>query len=317
MTFSFDVLCVGFACYDLTFSIDHHLGPDEKGQATALTGCGGGLAANAAVTAARLGYRTAFAGYLGDDLYGSEHLREFHASGVDTSLVLRGGPPTPLSAILVKPDGARTLVNYREELPQLAANAVDLAVNPVGALLFDGHQLPLAVPLIQCARALGIPTVLDADSVNDGCTALMGLVEFLVTSERFGRQFTGCEDGLEAAIALNGYAPSVVVTAGERGLVWHNRADSRFGPGQDWFPAFSVEAVDTTGAGDAFHGAFAAGLAGGMGWENLLRYASAVGALCCTKYGARIGIPTGAEVAAFLEANDTKTQRHEENKDKR
>ena len=55
MTSAFDVLCVGFACYDLTFSIDHHLGPDEKGRATELIGCGGGLAANAAVTAARLG----------------------------------------------------------------------------------------------------------------------------------------------------------------------------------------------------------------------------------------------------------------------
>ncbi|MBI3958363.1 MAG: carbohydrate kinase [Chloroflexi bacterium] len=300
MTPSFDVLCVGFACYDLTFSVDHHLGPDEKGKATALTGCGGGLAANAAVTAARLGSRTAFAGYLGNDLYGSEHLREFHESGVDTSLVLRGIPPTPLSAILVKPDGARALVNYREELPTLGPEAIDLAFNPPGAILFDGHQLPLAVPLIQRAKALGIPTVLDADSVNDGTTALMGLVEFLVTSERFGRQFAGHDDSLETAVSLSSYAPSVVVTAGERGLAWRNRADSRFGPGQGWFPPFAVEVVDTTGAGDAFHGAFAAGLSAGMGWEELLRYASAVGALCCTKYGARIGIPTGEEVAAFL-----------------
>lgn len=301
MTSVFDLLCVGFACYDLTFSVNRHLGPDEKGSATGLIGCGGGLAANAAVTAARLGYSTAFAGYLGNDLYGDAHLTEFHESGVDTSLVLRGDPPTSLSAILVKPDGARTLVNYREELPQLAADAVDLTKTRVGALLFDGHQRELAIPLLAQARAMGIPTVLDADSVNEGTTALMGLVEFLVTSERFGQQFTGCKDSLDAAVALSNYAPTVVVTAGERGLAWHSRADGRFGPGQGWFPAFAVEAVDTTGAGDAFHGAFAAGLSAGMGWEELLRYASGVGALCCTKYGARIGIPTGAEVAAFLQ----------------
>jgi len=297
---AFDVLCVGFACYDLTFSVDHHLGADEKGRANALISCGGGLAANAAVTAARLGHRTAFAGYLGNDLYGNEHLMEFHESGVDTSLVLRGDPPTSLSAILVKPDGARTLVNYREELPQLAPTAVDLTTTQVGALLFDGHQRELAIPLLAQARQMNIPTVLDADSVNDGTTALMGLVEFLVTSERFARQYTGCADSLGAAAALRSYAPTVVVTAGGRGLAWHARADSRFGPGEGWFPAFPVEAVDTTGAGDAFHGAFAAGLAAGMDWEELLGYASAVGALCCTKYGARIGIPTGAETAAFL-----------------
>lgn len=300
MTSRFDLLCVGFACYDLTFSVDHHLGADEKGRATGLIGCGGGLAANAAVTAARLGYRTAFAGYLGNDLYGDAHLAEFHESGVDTSLVLRGDPPTSLSAILVKPDGARTLVNYREELPLLAATAVDLRTTTVGALLFDGHQRELAIPLLVQSRQMGIPTVLDADSVNDGTTALMGLMEFLVTSERFAQQFTGCADSLDGAIALGSYAPTVVVTAGERGLAWHSRKDSRFGPGQGWFPTFAVEAVDTTGAGDAFHGAFAAALSAGMGWTELLRYASAVGALCCTKYGARIGIPTGAEVAEFL-----------------
>lgn len=300
MSSGFDVLCVGFACYDLTFSVDHHLGPDEKGRATGLIGCGGGLAANAAVTAARLGYRTGFAGYLGNDLYGDAHLAEFDESGVDTSLVLRGDPPTSLSAILVKPDGARTLVNYQQALPQLVANAVDLATTRVGALLFDGHQRELAIPLLNQANQLEIPTVLDADSVNDGTTALMGLVEFLVTSERFAQQFTGCADSLDAAVALGSHAPTVVVTAGERGLAWHSRADSRFGVGQGWFPTFAVEAIDTTGAGDAFHGAFAAGLSAGMGWEELLRYSSAVGALCCTKYGARIGIPTGAEVAAFL-----------------
>lgn len=300
MTSLFDVLCVGFACYDLTFSVDHHLGPDEKGRATGLIGCGGGLAANAAVTASRLGYHTAFAGYLGNDLYGDAHLAEFDESGVDTSRVLRGDPPTSLSAILVKPDGARTLVNYREELPQLAATAVDLTTTRVGALLFDGHQRELAIPLLAQARQMNIPTVLDADSVNEGTTALMGLVEFLVTSERFAQQFTGCVDSLEGAIALGSCAPTVVVTAGERGLAWHSQKDSRFGPSQGWFPPFSVEAVDTTGAGDAFHGAFAAALSAGMGWAELLRYASAVGALCCTKYGARIGIPTGAEVAAFL-----------------
>lgn len=303
MTLSFDVLCVGFACYDLTFSIEQHIGADEKMRATALVGCGGGLAANAAVTAARLGYHTGFAGYLGNDLYGDAHLAEFHESGVDTSLVLRGEPRTSLSAILVKPDGARSLVNYREELPQLAADAVDLAQTRVGALIFDGHQRGLAIPLIAQARQMGIPTVLDADAVNEGTTALTGLVEFLVTSERFGRQYTGCEDSLDAARALSEHTPTVVVTAGSRGLAWHNRADSRFGPGAGWFPAFSVDVVDTTGAGDAFHGAFAAGLAAGMAWEELLRFASAVGALCCTKYGARIGIPTGDEVEAFLKKN--------------
>jgi sulfofructose kinase len=69
-------------------------------------------------------------------------------------------------------------------------------------------------------------------------------------------------------------------------------------------PAFVVEAVDTTGAGDAFHGAFAAGLACGKKWPDLLRYSSAVGALCCTKHGARTAIPTAKEVKQFLDSQN-------------
>jgi sulfofructose kinase len=84
------------------------------------------------------------------------------------------------------------------------------------------------------------------------------------------------------------------VTLGERGLIWQR------GTTAGALPAYAVAVVDTTGAGDAFHGALAAGLAQGMAWEELLRLASAAGALCCTKHGARLGIPTAQEVAALL-----------------
>jgi sulfofructose kinase len=94
--------------------------------------------------------------------------------------------------------------------------------------------------------------------------------------------------------ALAKVAGAVIVTLGERGLIWQRGAETGA------LPAFPVEVVDTTGAGDAFHGALAAGLAQGMDWLPLLRYASAAGALCCTKHGARIGIPTAEEVAALL-----------------
>jgi sulfofructose kinase len=77
-------------------------------------------------------------------------------------------------------------------------------------------------------------------------------------------------------------------------LIWQRGAAS----GE--LPAFPVQVVDTTGAGDAFHGAFAAGLALDMAWTELLRYASAVGALCCTQMGGRVGIPTAQQVVDFL-----------------
>jgi sulfofructose kinase len=116
-----DVMCVGHACFDLTFAVPHHPGPDEKGVADALVSSGGGPAANAAVTVARLGLRAAFAGYLGKDPWGERYLQELFDEGVDTAFVVRGSGPTPLSAILAKPDGKRTVINYHAETDYLPA----------------------------------------------------------------------------------------------------------------------------------------------------------------------------------------------------
>lgn len=289
-----DVLCVGHACYDLIFAVDHHPAPDEKARANAFVSCGGGTAANAAITAAALGARTAFAGYLGDDIYGEQHLAEFHAAGVDTQLVVRGAAATPISAIFVKPDGARSIVNYKGDTNRLAGDDVPYATLSPRVVLFDGHQPALALAVAAWARKHGITTILDADTVNEGNLDLVRRCDIVAASEHFAQAFTGAPTPAAGMASLAEIAPAVVVTLGERGLIWQR--DSETGT----LPAFAVNVVDTTGAGDTFHGALAAGAARGMAWDELLRFASAAGALCCTKHGARLGIPTAEEVAALL-----------------
>lgn len=293
----FDVLCVGHACYDLVFAVDHHPAPDEKARASAFVSCGGGTAANAAVTAARLGASVAFAGYLGDDIFGEQHLAEFHAVGVVTDLVVRGPDASPISAIFVKPNGARSIVNYKGDTNRLTladfAPAVFERAQPK-VVLFDGHQPALAVALADWANARGIVTMLDADTVNAGNGELLRRCAIVAASEHFATEFTGAASVQAGMAMLAQHAPTVIVTLGERGLIWQRGATAGA------LPAFAVDVVDTTGAGDAFHGALAAGVAQGAAWEELLRLASAAGALCCTKHGARLGIPTAAEVAALL-----------------
>ncbi len=292
-----DVFCVGFACYDLVFCVDHHPGPDEKTAAGALIACGGGPAANAAVAAARLGARAAFAGYLGDDVYGRAHRAELEAEGIDAGQVLTGAIPTPLSAILVKPDGLRTVVNYRRAVPRLDPGGIDIARSRPRVILFDGHQPEASLALAQQARALGVATLLDAGSVHEGSLGLLGRVDALVASQRFARDLAGGTDAARAAGRLAEHAPVVVITLGAEGLVWRRGHDAgRLG-------AYGVHAVDSTGAGDAFHGAFAAGWAMGMAWPELLRFASAAGALCCTVVGARKGMPDLASVEALMRSN--------------
>ncbi|MEW6673855.1 MAG: PfkB family carbohydrate kinase [Thermodesulfobacteriota bacterium] len=290
-----DVLCVGQASYDLVFSVDRHPGPDEKSVATLFAGCGGGPAANAAVTVARLGRRAAFAGYLGNDFYGRAHFDELSRENVLTDFVYRGTVPTPLSAILVKPDGKRTVVNYKDAAIPAPAEPETLPADFCPkVILFDGHEPYLAPVFTAHARRAGIPTVLDAGSVHAGTRGLVDQVDYIVAAEKFATDFTGERDVVRAARELTRYAPWVVVTRGEAGIVWQTAG----GAGQ--MDAFAVAAVDTTGAGDVFHGAFAAGLSEKMAWPALLQYASAAGALACTRYGARPAIPHADEVDRFL-----------------
>ncbi len=286
-----DVLCVGHASYDLVFAVPHHPGPDEKTVADSLLGCGGGPAANAAVTVAKLGFKAGFCGYLGSDVYGDSHLQELASYAIDTSLIQRGAAPTPLSAVLVKPNGQRALINYKGDTQALPADSFDFTDMSAKVLLFDGHEPHVSLRLLSQADQ-SVSSVLDAGSLHDGTLALMDKVDYLVCSEKFALQYAGNQH--EALSKLAGLAPVVVITLGEHGLIWQR------GQEHGSLSAPPITAIDSTGAGDAFHGAFAAGLAANMDWHELLRYASAAGAYCCSQMGARPGIPDQTQHQALL-----------------
>ena len=289
-----DVLCVGHASYDLIFSIDHHPLADEKISASGFVGMGGGPAANAAVTVAKLGFKAAYAGYLGLDIYGEHHYRELLDTGVHSDLIIRGNFSTPLSTILVKPDGQRALINYKGQTKALAADAIDFSTIIPKVVLFDGHEPQLSLALLASLQDKSTISVLDAGSLHDGTLALMHKVDYLVCSEKFAIQYAGT---IETALQrLADLAPTVVITLGEKGLIWKRSQE------QGALSAFPVTCVDSTGAGDAFHGAFAAALCTDMSWFDILRYASAAGAWCCTKLGARTGIPNHEDIQVLLKS---------------
>jgi sulfofructose kinase len=281
-----DVLCVGYACVDINFNAPHHPTADEKLRATAMHTCGGGPAANAAVTIARLGGSVRFCGYLGNDAFGDAHLREFASDGVLADVLQRGEAPTPVAAVTIKPNGDRSIIDYRAPSALAANDTIRLAHTPAKVLLVDGHQPLLSLALVEEARALGIPSVLDAGSINDGTLLLYNKVDYLITSEKFAKQFSGEEDPRTALAALDGTAPFIACTWGAEGVYWQDEN------GQHHMPAFDIEPVDTTGAGDAFHGAFALGVAEGLQPKQNMQRASATGALTCLKAGARTALPS-------------------------
>lgn len=207
--------------------------------------------------------------------------------------MVRGKFPTSISMILVKPTGDRTVVNARIGTPCLTVGQVDFSRCSPQVILFDGHEPVISRPLAESARERGIITVLDAGSVHQGTLALLPLVDYLVASERFARDFSGQDDLEKAFHALKRQAPSVVVTLGEQGL------EGRNGSNEGRLPAFPIEAVDTTGA-EIPSWRFCARAARGASFVSALVFASAAAALSCRSLGARPGIPTRREVQEFL-----------------
>ncbi|HRV93758.1 MAG TPA: PfkB family carbohydrate kinase [Anaerolineae bacterium] len=291
-----DVLCVGASSFDLTFAVPAHPTSDEKMVAEALWACGGGPAANAAVVVTRLEGTAAYAGYLGADVFGDRHLAELKADQVNTDFIIRGSQATPLSAVLAKPNGERALINYRAAAP-LPANSIDFTSVRAKVMLFDGHEPELSLMALQQAKTHGSQTVLDAGSVHRGTLALADQVDYLVCSEKFALDFTGAASVESALPKLVENNPNVVITLGAQGLLWQTAVD------QGHLSAYPVNAIDTTGAGDAFHGAFALCLAQNKAWPETLKFSSAVAALTCTKMGARSGLPNRTAVVKFLAEN--------------
>ena len=294
-----DVLCVGHASYDLVFKIDKHPLPDDKSTATDFVRCGGGPAANAAVAVSRLGLASAFMGYLGDDVFGELHFAELVSDGVNVEYVIRGERHTPISAILVKQDGKRSIVNYRADIRPLIEKSVSFDDLAPKVILFDGHEPDISLELVEHYKKYDVPMILDAGSVHPGTELLMSKVDYLIGSYKFGKEFTGRMDTGKILDGLSSFAPVVILTLGAKGLVWKTLV------GRGYLPAYEVEVLDTTGAGDAFHGAFAACIADGKEFEAALHIASAAGALCCTQLGARPALAAKDELNGFVREHNT------------
>jgi sulfofructose kinase len=298
-----DVLCVGHVAWDISACVAEYPAENSKCEIGALLECGGGPAANAASLLASWGASCALAATVGSDAYADRVLDELSRAGVDVSLVRRSpADPTPVSIILVnRQNASRTIVNRKAPV---AADPCRIARRPAWAeapkvLLFDGHEIGAsldAMAVFPDAR-----TVLDAGSARPGAVELARRVDYLVASERFARQLSGVPDlrsrpqqaaAMRALWEHNGRP--VVITCGERGLFYGTGDDFRH------LPAFAVSAIDTTAAGDIFHGALAYGLLKGLAWEDVLRLAAAAAALSTTARGGRTSIPPLAQVEEFL-----------------
>ena len=290
------VVGVGLACLDQLILWEDTSAPVADNRITQWSTQGGGMVGTALVAAARLGARAEWWGAVGDDWMGRMILEGLEAQGVDTSQVavfpdVRG----PMVVVCV--DGK---TGQREFLHGLGLGPWPAPVTPLerladaGCLLIDNTQPASELAAARRAREFGIPVVGDVGRVRDGDRDVLAHVDYAVVPQQCAEGV--CQGDLRAAceqIAAMG-PRCVVVTLGERGLVYLD--GDRFGR----MDAFEVGVVDTTGAGDTFHGAFCVGLTRSLPLEQNLAFASSAAALKCRKLGGRAGIPTCDEVVGFL-----------------
>ena len=293
------IICLGHSALDHTFRVAAIPSSAGKIRADSYDQSGGGMAATAAVTVARLGGNAAFWGRAGDDTAGRFLRDELAAEGVDvTGFHLQPGARSSVSGIFVDDRGERLIANFRgSDLPREPDWLRIDDVAEADAVLADPRWPEGALALFEAARKAAVPTVLDGDVADPEIfDALLPLTDHAVFSAPALAGLAGAEvDAALDRVARYG-CPVAAVTQGENGVRWLER--ERFRSER----AISVNAVDTTGAGDAFHGAYAFCIGAGEEPGPAFRFAAAVAALKCTKPGARAGIPTFSEILAFLES---------------
>jgi ribokinase len=261
----------------------------------------GGLCATALVAAARLGATCGFAGSLGNDDGSLFVLDTFRRESVDTRHTVRRRAAGPVRSVIVVDEWRRTR-NIFYHLPAMLGADVKQPGKEVilgtRVLLVDRFGIPGMIRASRIARAAGIPVVADFESFRlPRFRELLALVDHLIVSENFARQFTGARTPAAAAEKLwRKDRAAVVITCGVRGCWFLDASMVR----PQRFPAYRIRTVDTTGCGDVFHGAYAAGLARGMPLVECLRLGSATAALKATQHGGQAGIPRWRQVRAFL-----------------
>jgi sulfofructose kinase len=292
------VACVGIAVTDQIYRVGELPSKDTKIRASSLAESGGGMAAGAAVAAARLGGRATWFGRVGDDDQGSRLLGYLAREGVDTRHSRRiRGARTPHSVVLVDPEGNRAIVAYGADVLDPGSSWLPLdAITAHDAVLADIRWLEGAVAALSAARARGRPAVLDADSSSDPAALdAVAAASHAVFSEQGLDDLFGHRDLESALRCAAGHAVFVAVTLGARGVAWLDPTGSL-----RCMSAPAIEASETLGAGDVFHGAFALALAEGLDDEPALAFATTAATLKCTRSGGWASFPVREEVEEQL-----------------
>lgn len=291
------VLCIGHTAYDITVLTDGYPKENIKYRVEKRIECGGGPASNAAYLLGKWGVTTYIASIVGNDIYGKRIKKEFEEAGVDTTyLELSDKFKTTSSFIIVnKKNASRTVFTYRN--PQMKMSDVEIDVSP-DYILVDAQELDLSLKMIE--KYPNAVSILDAGRAKYANIKLGKVVDYLVTSRNFAEDFTGVKIDVNDINTINSvynlmekdFKGNIVITLEEHGCLYKDPSDDHV----KLMPGYKVEAKDTTGAGDIFHGAFVYAVMNDYGYSDIMRISNIAGALSVREVGGRFSVPELEEV---------------------
>jgi sulfofructose kinase len=303
----FDMVGIGLNATDTVLTVPHFPAYGGKVPFHREFYSVGGQVASAVVTCARLGLLSKYVGTVGDDERGRLQLESLQGSGVNIDHVQQRRNCANQSAYIIidESTGERTVFWSRPECLKLTPEEITPDQITCARLLhIDGHDTPAMEHAARIARAHGIPVTVDVDTTYVGFERVLNHVDYLIASSEFPGRWTGNEDpfGALPAIQERFGMKMAAMTLGAHGALayWEGRFV--------YSSAFVVNCVDTTGAGDVFHGAFCYAVLQQMPIAEALGFANAMAALNCTAVGARGGIATLAEAKNLQARGERRTQ---------
>lgn len=294
----FEIAGYDMPCVDLAVNVDVFPKPNGGTGVNALSWQGGGKVASGMTAAARLGAQCAILGAVGSDDYGRFCRKDFQRHGVDTSgLVGREGETTSLSIVISDRETEGRSIIYRHGSAQPPApEELDREIIENCQWFFICHVTGTAMSAVRMAKAAGAKILVDADSYSSELMERIGLIDVFIGSEFCYDVLFHDKNYEENCRSLCEKGPSTVIfTLGPKGSAGYSRECGAFR-----LPAHQVPVVDTTGAGDVFHGAYLAGMVRGLDPKEAARLATAAACIKCTRMGGRAGVPDWETAQEFL-----------------
>ena len=280
------VLCIGHATYDIMINMDDYPKENTKNRIKEMIGCGGGQASNAAYLLGKWGVDTTFIGLVGNDKYGQLVKKELESANVNTEYLEMKGQTTVSYIIVNSQNGSRTPLTYHPS--NLKMQCLKEDINP-DIILMDGYEDGIANELLD--KYPDCISVLDAEKNIASVIELGKRVTYVVASKSFLEKFSNIkiidDNSLNKALEYaSHYFKNTIVTLEEKGCSYLGKTIS----------SVKVNPVDSTGAGDIFHGAFVYGLTQGWEIDKILKFANIAGAMSVTRLGSRNSVYNLKEV---------------------